>query len=48
MTVLMLLTILNGASALVTEFRTLFALRLLVGGVGSLATRWRHPRRGPR
>jgi len=37
LTVLVLLTILNGASALVTEFRTLFALRLLVGGVGSLA-----------
>lgn len=35
--ILVLLTVLNGASALVTEFRTLFALRLLVGGVGSLA-----------
>ncbi|WP_321343337.1 MFS transporter [Breoghania sp.] len=35
--VLLLLTILNAASALAGDFRTLFVLRLLVGGIGSLS-----------
>lgn len=35
--VLLLLTALNGASALAPDFRTLFLLRLIVGGTGALA-----------
>ena len=35
--VLMLLVVLNAASALVADFRVLFTLRLLVGGIGALA-----------
>lgn len=37
LSVLALLVLLNGASAAVSEFRLLFALRVLVGGIGALA-----------
>ncbi|MDJ0933484.1 MFS transporter [Breoghania sp.] len=35
--VLVLLTLLNGASALAPDFNSLFVLRLLAGGIGALA-----------